>query len=180
MEAPELTDGVVLLSPIQLDEASVHLAGEDEEQVKWVSGGVGTLETAYAWIKRNLAAWESGGPIFNFGIRDAATRELLGMVEANQQAPGRAPGEVNISYGLYPQGRGRGLATRAVVLMTRFLEEKALGEKAIIAADERNSRSQQVAERAGFTPSRTVRNEKGELFVEFERSLSPGSSMLHI
>jgi hypothetical protein len=46
---PSLTDGVIRLRPLTQADAAAHLAGEDEEIEKWLSGGRSTaamVETA--------------------------------------------------------------------------------------------------------------------------------------
>jgi hypothetical protein len=40
---PKLTDGVVFLRPLCAEDAAEHLAGEDDEMAKWLSGGRSTL-----------------------------------------------------------------------------------------------------------------------------------------
>lgn len=65
----ELNDGVVRLSPLGLADVAPHLAGEDAELVRWLSGGVGTRRSVENYIRRCMAQWESGGPVHAFGIR---------------------------------------------------------------------------------------------------------------
>jgi hypothetical protein len=38
-----ITDGTLRLSPLRLEDAAAHLAGEDAELVRWLYGGPGTL-----------------------------------------------------------------------------------------------------------------------------------------
>lgn len=42
MHEVKLSDGIVTLSPLCLDDAEAHLAGEDELLVRWLNGGPGT------------------------------------------------------------------------------------------------------------------------------------------
>src|SRR4051812_50082250 len=60
--APALTDGIIFLRPLTPEDAADHLAGEDEEMVKWVSGGRSTLATVEAFFQNNQESWRSGGP----------------------------------------------------------------------------------------------------------------------
>src|SRR6476619_1033860 len=103
---------------MRLRDAPQHLAGEDDELVKWLNGGRGNMATAVRFVADSLAMWKAGGPKLVWGIRVLATNELAGMVEANvgPGLNGVDPGDANIAYGLYPEGRGRGYATRAVQL----------------------------------------------------------------
>jgi RimJ/RimL family protein N-acetyltransferase len=55
-----------------------------------------------------------------FGIRDAASDELAGTIDARAAEADLAPGQVNIAYPVHARWRNRGMATRAVALMLRF------------------------------------------------------------
>ena len=71
------------------------------------------------------------------------------MIEANLALVGVAPPRVaNISYGLYPNYRGRGWAVRAGHLMSELLHGNA--RTAMIQTHRDNGRSALVARRAGF------------------------------
>jgi hypothetical protein len=63
--------------------------------------------------------WADGGPRLLFGVRDATTLALLGMVEANTDwaGLGSRPREVNVSYRGYPRARRPGMAVQAVRLL---------------------------------------------------------------
>lgn len=110
------------MSPLGQGDAAAHLAGEDEELVRWLSGGPGSQETVRVYLRRCVEQWTTGGPVHAFGIRvradhtPQAPHVLAGTVEVQFDRPYLGPGQVNISYGLYPTWRGRGLATRAVAL----------------------------------------------------------------
>jgi RimJ/RimL family protein N-acetyltransferase len=144
------SDGVVLIRPLAVSDAEVHFAGEDDELVRWLSGGRSTLESNRAFIADTLRMWRAGGPQFVFGIRWAATDEPAGTVDARTREDFLGPGQVNVAYGLYPQWRGRGIATRAVGLMMDFLRTLPGVTEAVIRVDPANPRSAAVARRAGF------------------------------
>lgn len=149
----ELTGCEIILRPFQLDYAEAHLAGDDEENVRWLSGGVSTIETVRNWILRNREAWENDGPVYSFAVFEAKTKRQVGMVEANSnpaQVAGLVKGEVNISYNIYPFARGKGYATKAVNLILTFLKEKGF-KTALILVNPENKKSLGVAGRAGFT-----------------------------
>jgi hypothetical protein len=61
---PILTDGVVFLRPLTAEDAAEHLAGEDEEMAKWLSGGRSTLENVQALqaTRRTGEAMGRAGP----------------------------------------------------------------------------------------------------------------------
>jgi RimJ/RimL family protein N-acetyltransferase len=146
----ELTDGTITLRPLRPADAAAHLAGEDDELVKWLNGGVGTPATVAAHIDRAAAMWAAGGSIFNFGIRTAATDTLAGAIDVQLDQPYAANNQANLAFGLYPPWRGRGRATRAVLLAVRFLLQHTHIEEALIRVDPHNSASAAVARRAHF------------------------------
>lgn len=169
---PVLSDGVVTLRPMTVADAQAHLAGEDDEQMRWLSGGRSTTASVTGWIERNRVSWEAGGPTHNFGISTTANG-LVGMIEANSDASqisGLGAGEANISYGLYPVGRGLGYATRAVNLVSTYLVD--CGLRPVIRASPANARSISVAQRCGFLPGDPVSGEDGEPTIILRRDTS--------
>lgn len=169
----ELTDNIITLRPFIQEYAEEHFAGEDEEQVKWLSGGRGSLEGVRKWIEKNQKSWEAGGPVFNFAVFDPESR-LVGMVEANkdyEQVEGIQEGDANVSYGLYPFARGKGYATRAVNMMVDFLREEGLN-RAVIRVNPENRRSLNVPVRCGFTESGSIVTESGQKLNIFIKDLA--------
>ena len=61
LNTPALTDGVILLRPQTAKDAAGHLAGEDEEMARWVSGGKSTRATVETFIRNNQEGWRIGG-----------------------------------------------------------------------------------------------------------------------
>ncbi len=167
----ELSDGEVVLRPMTLEDAPAHLAGEDEEQVRWLSGGVSTQESVRAWIRANLDSWETGGPRRNFGVRAVARGDLVGMVEANLDVAGLAPGVANVAYALYPRARHRGLATRAVRLLCEYLPSAGVAHTAVIQVEHGNRASLALPPRAGFQPVGVWRAPDGRILATFVRRL---------
>lgn len=166
-----LTDGVITLRPFLKSDAKAHMYGEDDEQIKWLSGGKSTLEGIKQWIKRNQKYWENNGPIFNFAIINEEN-VLIGMVEANsdyEQLAGLISGDANISYGLYVTYRGKGYASRAVNLITNFLKEKGF-KRAVIRVNPENINSLKVPLHCGFIRKGTITT-KEEQLVLFIRDL---------
>lgn len=145
-----LTDEVLLLRPFQPDDAPAHLAGEDAEQIRWLSGGVSSLDTVSAWIARNALSWRDGGPTYNFAVCTVKDQQLVGMVEATVGLPGFASYVANVTYGIHPSARGRGLARRAVDLVVGFLLLRDQVTRAVIQVDPQNVNSVKVAEGCGF------------------------------
>ena len=168
MKQVELTDGVIAMRPFRPEDAESHLAGEDEEQIRWLSGGKSTLASVRSWIESNEKSWEDGGPVFNFAIWSLADQNLVGMAEANTAnlgIEGLESGDANISYGIYPRARGKGYATRAVNLLLQFLKSKKF-KRAVIRIDPRNTYSVTVPIACGFRATGDiVHTEQGELAV---------------
>lgn len=146
---PSLTDGVIQLRPLTQADAATHLAGEDEEMAKWLSGGRSTAATVKTAIGRFEEQWRTGGPRRAFGVLDCSNDELIGFVETNLELLGN-PEEVNVSYGIFPQWRGRGLAGRAIDLVSEYLRSATKARRIVLQIAAENTRSIRVAEKAGF------------------------------
>lgn len=149
----ELTDGVVSLRPFRLEDAPAHLAGEDDEQIRWLGcGRASTLESVRAWIIRNEYDWEVGGPVSCFALWSVQHKALGGFVEANtdvERIAGINAGDANVSYGVYPRMRGRGYASRAVRLVEEFLKERRI-RRAVIRVDPANISLLKIPQRLGY------------------------------
>ncbi len=59
MHDVKLSDGIITLSPLHLDDADAHLAGEDELLVRYLNGGPGTRQGVEAYIPFWLPPQES-------------------------------------------------------------------------------------------------------------------------
>ncbi len=101
-----LSDRIIALSPLRLDDAEAHLAGGDEPLVRWLSGGPGTREGVEAYIWHCREQWETVGPLRAFGIRIGADEALARTIDLRFAAEGLAPGQVNVADGLYRSWRG--------------------------------------------------------------------------
>ena len=130
MHEVKYSDGMIPLSPLRLDDAAAHLAGEDEPLVRWLSGGPGTREGVEAYIRHCQEQWDTSGPLRAFGIRVGTDEALAGTIDLRFTAEGLSPGQVNVAYGLYPSWRGCGLATPAVRLVSRYAASEG-GQEAV-------------------------------------------------
>ncbi|MFJ3904871.1 GNAT family N-acetyltransferase [Streptomyces sp. NPDC090025] len=93
-------------------------------------------------------SWRPHGPAVVFGIRAG---RLLGTLELRpaRTADGLADGDVDLRYALAPDARGRGLATRAVLL--GCAHARAAGaRRAVAATPVDDPAAAAVARRAGF------------------------------
>lgn len=145
-----LNDGVVTLRCLRPEDVAAVLAGEDDEQVRWLNEGhrsePGRLA---AFIARNAQEWDDRGPRRHLGIADAATGELAGTVEAHLALPDLPPGAVNVSYAVFPRWRGRGYAARAVRLLVAWLAEQTDAHTVVLRIDAGNAASLRVARDLG-------------------------------
>jgi RimJ/RimL family protein N-acetyltransferase len=146
---PSLTDGVIQLRPLAQVDAADHLAGEDEEMAKWLSGGRSTAATVRTAIDKFEEQWRTGGPRRAFGVFDCSNGQLIGFVEANLELLGN-PSEVNVAYGIFSPWRGRGLAGRAIELVAEYLRSATQAREIVLQIAPENGRSIRVAEKAGF------------------------------
>lgn len=177
-EAPfvVLSDGVITMRCLELGDAPAHLVGEDPDQVRWLNEGHRSVpERLGAWILSNQQEWLDGGPRRHFGIRDTTSDALIGNAEAHLALPELAPGEVNISYAVFPAWRGRGVAARAVHLLCVWLRDTSDARLAVIRVASNNVHSHGVAVAADFSRNGQITTDDGEQMVRYERRLKPDS-----
>ncbi len=156
---PELADGVVVLTPLETTDAEAHLAGEDNEQARrfgWHPQRA-TLVTVRTAIARWREQWAAGGPTRAFAVRLATTRELVGGCEVRLQADGTA----HLSYWTFPAHRRRGLATRALRLVSEYASTTLGVWRLDLHIEPDNVASRRVAQQAGFSEAGTVQDSPG-------------------
>jgi len=171
LHVQKLTDGTIFLRPLTPDDAADHLAGEDDEMAKWVSGGRSTLATVEAFIRRNQESWRSGGPRRAFGIFDCVTNRLLGFIEVNL-ARLVEPGQVNVSYGVFREWRRQGVALRAINLMDEYLRTATDTRQMVLRISPENTASLKLAEKAGFTFCGLFGEPEGQM-MRYIRDIKP-------
>lgn len=143
--APVLVGDDFELRALVLGDAATWKAGEDGEQIRWFEApGPAPIENVIAAIRRWQAGWADDGPVRQWGIW--SDDQLVGGIELRQRDDGRA----NLSYLVFPAGRRRGLATRAVRVASTWALETLAVSAVVAVIDEQNVASRQVAERAGF------------------------------
>jgi RimJ/RimL family protein N-acetyltransferase len=140
---PPLTDGTVLLrasEPRDLPaiEAGIH----DPEVIRWIGPTEGS---AIDVIALNRTRWASGSPTLSICERDGT---CVGLVWINLREADQTTGSVG--YWLLPRARGRGLATRAVRLLSGWAAREMGLTNLRLTTEPENERSRRVAERSGF------------------------------
>lgn len=139
----------VELRPLRHEDAEAHCAGEDEETVRWLTGGYGTVEGTREYFDRLAANAAAGRGQRGFGVwRD---ERLAGYVDFNPDlGDGLEPGDVNLSYTVHPWARNSGVASEAVLAVCELLREQGIGRRAAIRVEPENTASVRVAEKCGF------------------------------
>ncbi len=150
----ELIDDVVRLRPLELsDAAAVAAACADPEIGRFIPGmpvpyGLDhaqayLLEAGLAWAARTRCA---------FAIVEAEGVELCGTIDVG-------PAEIaSIGYWIACESRGQGLATRALVLLSRWALSEGGVQRLELTTHPENLPSQRVAEKAGFVREGVLRS----------------------
>ena len=172
---PGPSDGVVLLRAWrESDVPQMVEACKDPEIPKWTLVPEPYSEDdARLWLAAQSAA-RRGGRRVELAIVDGDDR-LLGSIAIARSIDGRA-GEVG--YWIARDARRRGVATRAVELLSTWAFSELGLERIELLAEPGNTASQRVAEAAGFTKERLLpahREQKGRMRDFFLYVLVPGS-----
>jgi RimJ/RimL family protein N-acetyltransferase len=121
---------------------------QDPEIPRWtrVPSPYGRSE-AEQWFERQGSARE-GGTILNLMIVDGDDRLLgsVGIVEVDWEE-----GRCELGYMLAREARGRGVMTRALRLLARWIFDSLPIERLQLGIEPDNAPSRALAERAGFT-----------------------------
>jgi len=88
--------------------------------------------------------WERDGARLALAIADAETDDLLGAIDV------RVAQEGTIGYWIRPAARNRGVATRALTLLSRWAASEGGVQRLQLTTHPDNEASQRVAEKAGF------------------------------
>ena len=142
-----LLDGVVTLRAWEPDDAPAVL---EACQDPLISRFIGvplpyTEEVARQFVARRRADWDSDDER-SFAITDAVSDEVLGSIARHGPWGHRA----QFGYWLAPWARGRGVATRALRLITDWTLESTDVIRLDLYTHPDNDASGRVAERAGF------------------------------
>jgi RimJ/RimL family protein N-acetyltransferase len=148
LRLPTLTDGAVTLRPKRAGDVDAIVAAcQDPEIPRWTSVPAPyTAADAQAFMRLSEASARIGAAAELVAV-DGDDR-LLGAFSLMEL--GRRPAYGEIGYWLAPWARGRGVATRAVLLLREWaLRELGVTRIEILVEDD-NGPSRRVAERAGF------------------------------
>jgi ribosomal-protein-serine acetyltransferase len=145
---PPLSDGVVTLRGLRDDDAgAVQRACSDPITQQWLDflPRPYGLDDARWFIERARSDWLMGHAAV-FAIADALDDGLLGAV-AIQAGRLHRP---FVGYWVGPWARGRGVATRAVALISAWAMQALETARLELVVEVGNAASERVAEKAGF------------------------------
>ena len=142
---PILSADDFLLRPWAVEDASWYVESRDEEVFAWTTERRDlTVEETEEGIRRA----NSGSDAVCCAIADRRSGQLLGNIALAFREDNRKSAE--IMYWLAPWARGRGIATKAVMMLCTWAFDALELERVTLQTHAGNVRSQLVAQRAGF------------------------------
>lgn len=144
---PPLATQRILLRPLVPDDVqAVFEACQDPDIGRWTTVPQPyRLEDAETFIAETITAWRAGREP-TFALVDRRTDRLVGCI--GLRGAGHA---CEIGYWTAPEGRGRGLTTEAVTLLSRWALDTLGFERISLLVYVGNDASARVAEKAGYT-----------------------------
>jgi RimJ/RimL family protein N-acetyltransferase len=143
-----LEDEVVTLRPFERNDVEAIVAAcQDPEIPRWTS-------VPSPYTEADALAWLESGEEESFAVVDRSSGELLGSIGVRFPDDGLA----EVGYWVAKEARGRGVATRALVLVSAWVFERADVGRLQLRADTKNLASQRVAEKAGFVREGVLRS----------------------
>jgi RimJ/RimL family protein N-acetyltransferase len=153
---PELADDQIRLEPLTAAYVRpIAAVIDDPDIVRFTRVPAGADETfVRGWIKRYEDGWNDGTRA-GFAIR-TAEGDVVGFAAIVDLNLERREGE--IGYLVAPAARGRGIARRAVALLTRWGFDELGLLRLELRIDVQNPASEVVAERSGYHRDGVLRN----------------------
>lgn len=153
---PRLSEGEVVLRPWRdSDVERVAAVSRDAEILHWTRVPDDNDPERVAAFRAAQLAWTAEGRYAGWIVCQEADDDPLGVLDLRIDAE---HARASIGYWLAAGGRGRGVMTRAVRLVTAWaLEDRGLARVEILVATG-NEASQRVAERAGFVREGVLRS----------------------
>ncbi|MDQ2935414.1 MAG: GNAT family N-acetyltransferase [Chloroflexota bacterium] len=153
MEVPpptELRDSGIILRPWRLaDVPRVTEICQDNEIARWTLVPSPYQEQhARIWIEQTIRDWADRKHA-TFAITEADSGEVVGAIGLRLHGDYAVNG--NIGYWVAEEARGRGIASTALRLLTRWGADQVGLSRLQLVTDPENIASQKVAERAGFS-----------------------------
>jgi RimJ/RimL family protein N-acetyltransferase len=155
---PPLADDTIRLEPVtQEHHAPMRALTEDDEVRRFTRVPQDGVDDDWVatWIERYERGWDDGTRVA-FAILDRETGAFLGFAGAvDLELDAR---QAELGYMTSPAARGRGAATRALRLLTRWCLDELGLERLELMIDAANAGSIRVAERSGYRLEGTLRN----------------------
>jgi RimJ/RimL family protein N-acetyltransferase len=154
---PPLSDGIVSLRPWMLDDVpAIATACNDPEIAHWIHQlpSPYTETDAREYVLSTEAAWGDRIGAF-FAVVERASGQVVGSIALH--VIDRELANLEVGYWTAAPARGRGLTTRALMLISGWALGEGGAERVQLRADVRNAASLRVAEKAGFTCEGTLR-----------------------
>jgi RimJ/RimL family protein N-acetyltransferase len=131
------------------DVDAVTRACQDPEIVRWTASipVPYTESDARNWIGRHDENWDSGFTA-SLAIVDASDGTFMGNI--NVIVPTDGNGWTGVGYWVASWGRGRGMATRALVVASKWAFDVLEPPEIFLETLEGNRASERVAEKAGY------------------------------
>jgi RimJ/RimL family protein N-acetyltransferase len=145
----ELSDGVLVLRPWRLEDVpQVTEICQDPEISRWTTVPFPYREEhARTWIEQTIRDWDDHRHAA-FAVTSAAGAEVLGAIGLRFHEDYAL--QASIGYWVAREARGRGIATAALRLVSRWALRELGLPRVQLVTDPENVPSQCVAERAGF------------------------------
>jgi RimJ/RimL family protein N-acetyltransferase len=150
----EITAGRLHLRPWEAGDAGpLDRLLADPEVQRWT--GLPS-RSALEWVTQTYPGRWADGSGAGFAVLDATTGELLGGVDLH--AVDAAAGTAEVGWSVAPQARGRGVATEAVQVLTRWAFAAVGLHRLVAQVEVGNWASRAVAEKAGFAGEGVLRD----------------------
>lgn len=133
------------------DQPRISAASHDPETRRWLDDEPVALDVAPAF-RDPRETWAQGERA-PFVIADASSDDALGLVSLRVVAEGTG----SLAVSVFPEARGRGIATSALRLMGRWAIDDAGFHRVEAEADVANTASRRAIEKAGFTAEGILR-----------------------
>ena len=159
----DLGDGVVLLrEPVHADAEAILDGASDPVTVRWTRvPSPYSLEMAHGFVDTIEAGWAEGTTCIWAICAAAAPDELLGVIGLHGVDLSGEPGGIaEVGYWMRPSGRGRGLMSRAMRVVSAFgIDELGLTRIDWVATVG-NDASRRIAESNGYVVEGLLRRKE--------------------
>jgi RimJ/RimL family protein N-acetyltransferase len=151
----ELTDGTIRLRPLTpSDVPRIVEACNDPDVARFIPGipCPYTEADGHAYVSLMLDPSEAGQGRIARAIVGSGSDVLLGSIDVRVGETG------SIGYWVHPEDRGEGVATRALLLLSRWAVQTGGVQRLELTTHPENEASRRVAEKAGFVREGVLRS----------------------